>query len=492
MNSPFSSHSSSSSAAAGPSLARDALAALWRDSAMPPDALAHLTLTGADPVLPSSFPIGAAAQASLGASALAAAAIWAQRTGRRAGDTQQVSVDMRHALAEFRSERYLRVDGGEAPELWDKIAGLYRCGDGRWVRLHTNFPHHRDGVLRILGCAHDRAAVQAALGKWEALAFEQAASDAGLVVAAMRSFDEWDAHPQAAALRGLPPMTIERIGDAPPRPFAPLPDHGEINVDCRPLTGVRVLDFTRIIAGPVAGRTLAAHGADVLLVTAGHLPAIAPLVIDTGRGKRSCQLDLRDADDKRALHKLLHGADVVLQGYRPNGLADLGIGPEAAARARPGIVYVSLTAYGHVGPWAGKRGFDSLVQTATGLNHAEAQAAGSADPKPLPAQVLDHAAGYLLAFGAMAALHRRAVEGGSWHVRVSLAQVGQWLRGLGRVEHGFGVPDLKIDDVADLLEVLPSGFGDLTVVRHAAQLSETPAHWALPSVPLGTHAPEWI
>lgn len=470
------------------SLPLDSLTSLWHAAGLPPEALSDLTLTGADPVLPSSFAVGAAAQASLGASALAAAALWTQRTGRR----QQVSVDMRHALAEFRSERYLRVDGGPAPELWDKIAGLYPCGDGRWVRLHTNFPHHRDGVLKILGCAHDRTAVQQALARWEAQAFEAAASEAGLVVAAMRSFAEWDAHPQAAALHGLPPVTIERIGDAPPQPLPELPAHGEPGITRRPLTGVRVLDFTRIIAGPVAGRTLAAHGADVLLVTAAHLPAIAPLVIDTGRGKRSCQLDLRDADDKRTLHKLLHGADVMLQGYRPHGLEHLGFGPEAVARARPGIVYVSLTAYGHVGPWAGKRGFDSLVQTATGLNQAEAEAAGSTDPRPLPAQVLDHAAGYLLAFGAMAALHRRAVEGGSWHVRVSLAQVGQWLRGLGRVENGFGVADTKIDDIADLLEVLPSGFGDLTVVRHAAHLAETPAHWALPSVPLGTHAPEWL
>ncbi len=466
----------------------NALAALWRDAAMPPEALAHIALTGEDPVLPSSFAVGTAAQASLGASALAAAALWAQRTGR----WQAVAVDMRHALAEFRSERYLRVNGGPAPELWDKIAGLYPCGDGRWVRLHTNFPHHRDGVLRLLHCAHDKDAVRAALAKWKAEDFEAAASDAGLVVAAMRTFDEWQAHPQAQALRGLPPVTIEKIGDAPPLPLPPLPPHAEINVDARPLTGVRVLDFTRIIAGPVAGRTLAAHGADVLLVTAAHLPAIAPLVIDTGRGKRSCQLDLRDPDDKRALHKLLHGADVVVQGYRPNGLAELGIGPEAAARARPGIVYVSLSAYGHTGPWSGKRGFDSLVQTATGFNADEAQAAGSAEPKPLPAQVLDHAAGYLLAFGAMAALHRRAVEGGSWHVRVSLAQVGQWLRSLGRVPDGLAVPDQHIDEISDLLEVLESGFGELTVVRHAAKLSETPAHWALPSVPLGTHAPEWL
>ncbi|CAM3149624.1 CoA transferase [Cupriavidus taiwanensis] len=470
-------------AAQVPPMPLDVVGALWRDAGLPPQALGQLRLNGAEPVLPSSFAVGTAAQASVAASALAAATLWQGRSGR----WQQVSVDMRHAITEFRSERYLRVDGGPAPELWDKIAGIYRCGDGRWVRLHTNFPHHRDGVLRLLGCAYDKDAVQAALEKWEAEAFETAASDAGLVVAALRSFDEWDRHAQAAALRGLPPVTLERIGDAPPQPL-PAP----VSAGAQPLSGVRVLDFTRIIAGPVAGRTLAAHGADVLLVTAPHLPSIAPLVIDTGRGKRSCQLDLRDADDKRTLHKLLHGADVLVQGYRPGGLDGLGAGPEAAARARPGIVYVSLSAYGHVGPWAPKRGFDSLVQTATGFNHAEAEAAGSDTPRPLPAQVLDHAAGYLLAFGAMAALHRRAVEGGSWHVRVSLAQVGQWLRGLGRVPDGLKAPEQKIDDVADLLEAVPSGFGMLTVVRHAAQLSETPARWALPSEPLGTHAPEWL
>ena len=457
----------------------EAIATLWRDAGLPADLLRQLHLSGADPILPSSFAVGTAAQASLGASALAAAALWDLRTGRR----QQMDVDMRHALAEFRSERYLRVNGGAAPELWDKIAGTYRCGDGRWVRLHTNFPHHRDGVLRLLGCAHDRVAVQAALGKWEAEAFEQAASDAGLVVAAMRSFEEWDRHPQGAAMLGLPPLTIDRIGEAPPEP---LPEAGD-----QPLSGVRVLDFTRIIAGPVAGRTLAAHGADVLLVTAAHLPAIAPLVIDTGRGKRSCQLDLRDPDDKRALHKLLHRTDILVQGYRPGGLEARGVGPMAAARARPGIVYVSLSAYGHLGPWADKRGFDSLVQTATGFNHAEGLAAGIDGPRPLPAQVLDHAAGYLLAFGAMVALHRRATVGGSWLVRVSLAQVAQWLRGLGRVDDGLAVPDQRFEDVGDLLETVPSGFGELTVVRHAAQLSETPARWGLPSVPLGTHAAEW-
>ena len=166
--------------------------------------------------------------------------------------------------------------------------------------------------------------------------------------------------------------------------------------------------------------------------------------------------------------------------------------PKAVARARPGIVYVTLSAYGHLGPWAGKRGFDSLVQTASGFNQAEASAARSEEPLPLPAQVLDHAAGYLLALGAMAGLHRRAAEGGSWHVRVSLAQVGQWLRGLGRIDGGLEAPDQRFEDVSDLLVTLPSGFGELRAVSHAGRLSETPAHWALPSVPLGTHAPEWL
>ncbi|NUO88870.1 MAG: CoA transferase, partial [Cupriavidus sp.] len=187
-------------AAQVPPMPLDVVGALWREAGLPDAALAHLRLDGAEPVLPSSFAVGTAAQASLAASALAAATLWQGR----GGSWQQVSVDMRHAITEFRSERYLRVDGGPAPELWDKIAGIYRCADGRWVRLHTNFPHHRDGVLRLLGCAHDKAAVQVALDKWEAEAFETAASDAGLVVAALRSFDEWDRHPQAAALRGLP------------------------------------------------------------------------------------------------------------------------------------------------------------------------------------------------------------------------------------------------------------------------------------------------
>ncbi len=457
-------------------LARQALKALWRDAAMPEDALDALTLTGSDPILPSSFAVGAAAQASIGAATLAAAAIWQKRGGQR----QHVSVDMRHAAVEFRSERLVTVDGSGPADPWDKIAGTYRCGDGAWVRLHTNFPHHRDGVLRLLGCAHDREAVADTLRGWTAQQVEDGLAEAGLVGSRMRSIAEWDAHPHGQALAAQPVVTIEKIGEAPPRPLSRA---------TRPLGGIRVLDLTRVIAGPVCGRTLAAHGADVLLVTAPHLPFT--LIEDTGRGKLSTHLDLRDQAGRDALTELLGEADVFVQGYRPGGIASLGFSPAAAATLRPGIVCVSLSAYGHLGPWAGRRGFDSLVQTATGINAAESEAAGVTGPTPLPAQALDHGSGYLMAFGALAALHRQAAEGGSWLVRVSLARTGLWLRQLGRIEDGFSAPDIERTSIGDLLEASPSGFGRIVAVRHAGQLSATPARWDRPAVPLGTHPARW-
>ena len=247
---------------------------------------------------------------------------------------------------------------------------------------------------------------------------------------------------------------------------------------------MRVLDLTRVIAGPVCGRTLAVHGADVLLVTGAHLPQMGTLVIDNGRGKLSTFIDLRDPAGRETLAGLTRNTDIFVQGYRPGAVTGNGFAPEDVARLRPGIVYVSLSAYGHEGPWAGRRGFDSLVQNANGINHAEAEAAGAKQPKPLPTQAIDHGSGFLMAFGAMTALARRVTEGGSWHVRVSLAQTGHWIRSLGRID-GLACPDPKLDDVRDRLEESASGFGKLTAVRHAAAMSETPPHWARPSVPLG-------
>jgi crotonobetainyl-CoA:carnitine CoA-transferase CaiB-like acyl-CoA transferase len=454
-----------------------ALTTIWADLGLPPAALEHLSLTGQDPVLPSSFAVGTAAQVSIGSAALAAATIGHHRNGLR----QRVSVDMRHAALECCSRFSIN---GVAPELWDPIAGLYRCKTG-WVRLHTNFAHHRDGVLRLLalppGADTPRAAVAQALSAWDALQFEEAATAAGMVVAAVRTFDEWDAHPQAAAIAGQDLISIERIGDAPPCRWPELP------ADQRPLSGLSVLDLTRILAGPFCGRSLAAYGADVMLINSPNLPNI-DAIADTSRGKWSALADLRTPQGQDSVRSLLRDAEVFVQGYRPGALAALGFSAHEVARLRPGIVMVSLSAYGDCGPWAGKRGFDSLVQSATGFNLAEAQAAGKAQPQALPMQILDMATGALMALGAQAALLRQQVQGGSWHVRVSLARTGLWLRALGRVAKGFEAPGAHFDGVMD---TGPSGWGELSAVRPAAVFSHTPAGFARPSMPPGSHPPAW-
>ena len=456
--------------------ASDILHDLWRQAGLPADALPLARLTGADPVLPSSFAVGAAAQGSIAAAALAACELGHARGVPR----QAVAVDMRHAALECTG--WFSLDG-RVPELWDAFSGLYRTSDG-WVRIHANFAHHREGALRLLGldpAMAVRADAEAAMAGWRALDFEEAAAARGLVATALRRFDEWDATPQGRAIAAQPLFTIERIGDAAPLVLPPLRE------DQRPLAGLRVLDLTRILAGPVGGRALAAYGADVLLVNSPRLPNIEAIA-DTSRGKLSTHVDLRTDEGQAALRRLAGQAHVFVQGYRPGGLEALGFGPAQLAALRPGIVCVSLTAYGTQGPWAGRRGFDSLVQTAMGFNHAEGEAAGGGKPKPLPMQILDEATGYLIAFGAAAALHRQQREGGSWLVRVSLAQTGHWLRGLGRVPGGLATPR---PDIAPYVETEPSGFGELAGLRHSALLARTPAAWPRPSMPPGSHPAEW-
>jgi crotonobetainyl-CoA:carnitine CoA-transferase CaiB-like acyl-CoA transferase len=461
---------------------REILTEVWTSAGGDAAALDAVTLAGEEPQLPSSFRVAAAAQVSIAASGLAAAEIWKQRSG----EAQTVSIDMRHATVECRSERYLRVAGKPPPPAWDAIAGVYKTGDGRFVRLHTNFPHHRAAVCKVLDCKAERDDVQAALMQWDAEAFETAAYAAGGVVAMMRPYDEWQATPHAKALAQLPLISIEKIGEAAPRPWPKADPKGD-----RPLAGIRVLDLSRDLGGPVAGPTLAAHGADVMLISGPDLPDIPWLSIDNGRGKLSSLVELKSEAGRAAMRELLAEADIFSQGYRPRALAALGFAPEDVTRTNPGIVYVTLSAYGHAGPWAERRGFDSLVQTATGFNHAEGRAAGVDGPKELPAQMLDHATGYFMACGAMMAKARQAREGGSWHVRVSLAQTGRWLWNLGRLADGLKTPDFPGDAVKPFVEELASGYGALHSIKPSAILSKTPAFWARPSMPLGSHPPRW-
>jgi crotonobetainyl-CoA:carnitine CoA-transferase CaiB-like acyl-CoA transferase len=450
---------------------------LWRDAHLAPRALERLTLSGAEPVLPSSFAVATAAQASIAAAALAASEIGRWRNGQ----AHAVAVDALDAALECTG--HFSVDG-RVPDKWDKLSGLYRCRDGH-VRIHANFAHHRDGALRLLGLAPGpetaRSAVEAAVLGHDAEALEDAAAHAGLVISAARSTAQWQAHPQGQAVATLPLWTCERMGDAAPRASPALAD------DAAPLSGLRLLDLTRILAGPTCGRALAAYGADVMLVNSPKLPNIESIA-DTSRGKLSCHADLTASDGRDALQALLDSADVLVQGYRPGGLDAQGFGPAQAARLRPGIVYVSLSAYGHVGPWAGRRGFDSLVQTATGFNDDERLAAGGGPPRAMPVQILDYATGFLMAWALQATLLRQWREGGSWHVRLSLAQTGHWLRSLGRVDGGLAAAMPATDPH---LVHGPSGWGDLAAIPHAARFSRMLTSPLRPSMPPGSHAPHW-
>jgi crotonobetainyl-CoA:carnitine CoA-transferase CaiB-like acyl-CoA transferase len=456
---------------------RQALEQVWAAAGGDPAALERVSLTGDDPMLPTDVRIGTAAAAVIAATGLAASELWRLRTGR----AQSVAVEVRAAIAAFRSERYLRVNGGPAPDGRSPLFGFYPTGDGRWIQIHANMPHHHAGHVRFLGCEETRESMAAAVATWKAQDLEDALNGAGLPAGMVRPKDEWLAHPHARAVAELPLLEIVRIGESAPEPF------GEGD---RPLSGVRVLDLTRVIAGPEGGRTLASHGADVLLVTSPHLPNLPSHVIDFGLGKRAATLDLRGAADADRLRTLIGRADVFAQSYRPGALARLGFAPEEVARLRPGIVYVTLSAYGHAGPWRERRGFETLIQSVSGLAHEQGFGGGLGRPLHLPAQVVDHATGYLAALGALIALARRAREGGSYLVRVSLVQTGRWVDSLGRVA-GRHVADQAAADVGDLLATCESPFGRLTHVTPIARLSETPPFWARPPVLAGTHEASW-
>ena len=318
---------------------RGALEQIWTAAGGDASALERVSLTGDDPMLPTDVRIGTAAAAVIAATGLAASELWRLRTGR----AQSVAVDVRAAIAAFRSERYLRVNGGPAPDGRSPLFGFYPTADGRFIQIHANMPHHHAGHVRFMGCEETRESMAAAVAKWKAQDLEDALNAAGLPAGMVRPKEEWLAHPHARAVAELPLLEIVRIGDSAPEPFG----GGD-----RPLSGVRVLDLTRVIAGPEGGRTLASHGADVLLVSSPHLPNLPSHVIDFGLGKRSATLDLRRAADADRLRALIARADVFSQSYRPGALARLGFAPEEVARLRPGIVYVTLSAYGHAGPVA--------------------------------------------------------------------------------------------------------------------------------------------
>ncbi len=442
------------------------------------------TCGGADPILPTPFRIGETAAASLAAVGLAVSDLWELRGGHR----QQISVNARRATASLRSGKYITMDGKPAGAERHPLMGVYPARNGRWSYLHCNFPNHRDAALKTLGVeAEDDEAVRRAVARWDALELEEAIIAANGAGGMARSMDEWARHPQAAAVASLPLLEIEKIGDSPPEP---LPEGS------RPLSGVRVLDLTRVLAGPTCARTLAEHGADVMKITAPHLPSIPAQEYDTGHGKLSAHLDLRQDSDLETMRELVRQADIFSQGYRPGTLAKRGLSPKDLAAIRPGVIYISLSAFGRVGPWASRRGFDTVVQTVSGITTRQGELFPGAEPGPqfYPVSAIDYLTGYLMAFGAMVALARRVEEGGSWLVRLSLAQTGRWLLSRGQVPE----PELR-DTPAEFTAAELKRWSTITNVPegrlgHLApvlELSETRPYWARPCVPLGHHEPEW-
>jgi crotonobetainyl-CoA:carnitine CoA-transferase CaiB-like acyl-CoA transferase len=469
----------------------------------------QVKVTGNDPVLPTRFPIGEAVAGVHAAIGLAVSDLWELQTGRK----QEVKVDVRAAAATLQSYVYLRVKGSRDRTIPPNVTRFYPAKDGRWVLIHAGFPHLRQGMFNLLECEDTPESVAEAVLIWEAEALEEAIAEAGLCGAMARSAPEWAEHPQGQVLSKMPVLEIIKIADSPPEPLPPAD---------RPLSGLRVLDLTRVLAGPTCARTLAEHGADVLKIGAEHLPSAEFFVQDTGHGKRSAFLDLSEESGSKKLNELIRGADVFSQSYRLGALDNRGYSPEKVAEMRPGIVYVSMNCYGHEGPWKNRKGWEQLAQTVTGLaveqgsltaadkggdddegnkngsllSHLRFMGAGTAcPPRLLPAAVTDYTTGYLAAFGALTALALRAREGGSYYVRASLTQTAMMIEGLGRIgKEEASAQDrmLPEEESEKLVTVTETPWGAMTHLAPILSLSETPARWTRPTVPLGTHEPVWL
>ncbi|MGH3212548.1 MAG: CoA transferase, partial [Trebonia sp.] len=414
---------------------------------------------------------------AIGAAALAAARLLAQRTGTR----QQVTVDVDAAAAAMRSWTYL-AEVAAPPRAQSAMRLFFPTADDRRIFLHRRAAHHAARQERVLGCGHSDAEVTEAVRRWKGADLEEAIVAADACAALVRTHDEWARLEQAAAVAELPLLEVTKIGDSDPEPA------GAGN---RPVGGLRVLDVTHVLAGPTCARTLAEHGADVLRIGLNSAADANPMQRDTGHGKRSAVLDLKSAEGAATLRALIGGADVFSQGYRPGALAALGFSPADAARLRPGIVYVSMTAFGRLGPWRGRRGYDSVVQSASGFCD---EVAVDGEPRFLPVSALDYVTGYLAAFGAQVALALRATEGGSYHVQLSLAQAGRYLAGLPRTapaERAGLAAELPAGRLAELLTETDTPFGRLRHLAPAAGMSRTPPHWDRPTVPMNHDSTAW-
>ncbi|MER6573027.1 CoA transferase [Streptomyces sp. NPDC001093] len=450
----------------------------WSALGGDPAHLARLTTVVREGALPARLPVRELARACVGVCALAAAELAARRSGR--GEVPGVRVDDGAVAAAFHSERLLQVDG-RTPVAFAPLSRFWRTADG-WVRTHANYPHHRARLLGTLGLPEDASAeaVAGRIAEGSAAQVEEAVCGAGGLAVALRGPKEWAATGQAAEMAARPLVERERLGSTHARVLTPLDPAA---APLLPAAGLRVLDLTRVLAGPVATRTLALLGADVLRVDAPWLPELPDQHADTGFGKRSALLDL--TADRDTFEELLATADVVVTGYRPGTLDRFGLAPEALFARRPGLVVAQVSAWGAYGPWGGRRGFDSLVQVATGIAATE----GSAEaPGALPAQALDHGTGYLLAAAVLRALTEQSYDGGGRLVRLALARTAHWLTDGIRPTAATGAP---YDGPDAWLAETDSALGRLRHALPPVSFTGGPADWARPPVPWGSDGARW-
>ena len=453
-----------------------------RGEAMPSEN--DVTITGHDPVYPTPFKISETCASVLAGIGIAASDIWEIRTGKR----QTVAVDTRHAAATLNSSLFMQAPdaSGQFTTLVNKsheamlaMTQPWPTRDGRWFLPHFGLPNLKERVLKVLGCDANPESIGKAVAQRDALELENAIDEARACGAMVRSSEEWLSHTHGQVLRSKPIVEITKISDSDPEPF-PTGD--------RPLSGIRTLDLTRILAGPIAARTLAEHGSDVLMVTAEHLPQIEEHVMDTSHGKRSSFIDLKTSEGRDQLSGLARDADVFSQGYRPGMLQGFGLGPEELAAVRPGIIYLSISCFGAGGPFSHRAGWEQVAQTVTGICHD-----GHADrPGLLPAAACDYTTGYLGAYGVMLALARRAREGGSYHVEVSLCQSGMFIHRQGKTDYSdqdIGLTDQELDEIR--VNSKPA-FGPLRHIGPVLKMSETQPHWLRPTPTLGADTPNWL
>ncbi|MEY2847664.1 MAG: hypothetical protein RI885_329 [Actinomycetota bacterium] len=426
--------------------------------------------------LPSVYRVTDLAVASIGAVGLATSELASTITDAAPSVAPSVTVDRELASSWFGAA--LAPVGWRLPPVWDPIAGNYRADDG-WIRLHTNAPHHRAAALSVLGVRGDVPAVTKAVRRWSGEQLESAIVTGGGCAAAMRSREEWLGHPQgrAVASEALLDWADGEVG----------PPHVRWRATpARPLEGLRVLDLTRVIAGPVATRFLAALGADVLRVDPPQWQEDA-LVSNMTLGKRTARLDAKRLDGAATLKRLLQDADVLVHGYRDGALDSLGLDAPSRRRLRPGLVEASLDAYGFTGPWSGRRGFDSLVQMSSGIAHRGMAWALADEPTPLPVQALDHATGCLLAAAVIRSLTLLRRDGRGRSVRTSLARVAELLVGGGELP----IDGPLVDRVAPSIP-LDTPWGPMRMLPQALAVAGSPLHFARGPVPLGAGPARWL